>query len=154
MGERGRGVLEACARVGGHGCGAPGRVRTRISAVCSALRARLGGVDERCSNCGHTSAARCSDCGREYVCGRVSVPCPREGCPERIIDARYGDVDLSGGPVEERGAGPKVLPPFPSTRTDSRRHPVDVESTVTAHAPGALAAPRPLSLGPRLTPPV
>lgn len=52
-----------------------------------------------CNRCGHVIGARCSECGREMLCGRIGVPCSNEGCLEKhLLDA---DNDLSGGPIED-----------------------------------------------------
>lgn len=45
---------------------------------------------DRCSCCGHPfNATVCSVCGQEFVCGTVSVPCPREGCADTIMEPEF-----------------------------------------------------------------
>ncbi len=40
----------------------------------------LGG---RCRRCGHLEWEFCTACGREFLCGSLSEPCPEAGCLER-----------------------------------------------------------------------
>lgn len=53
---------------------------------------------DECGECGHTIAARCSDCGREMACGRLAVPCQVSGCFEGVLPE--ADMDLTSGPLE------------------------------------------------------
>ena len=53
---------------------------------------------ERCDNCGHVFGARCSECGREMLCGSFAVSCPVKECAERVLSDRA--ADLRAGPVE------------------------------------------------------
>jgi hypothetical protein len=48
---------------------------------------------EICSNCGHTIGVRCSECLREFMCGRLGVPCERKGCVELVCPAEYDGSD-------------------------------------------------------------
>lgn len=53
---------------------------------------------ERCDRCGHAIGARCSECGREMLCGDAAGPCPVIGCLEGVLPRPSSD--LQGGPVE------------------------------------------------------
>lgn len=42
-----------------------------------------------CENCKHEIGEKCKRCGKEFLCGVVSAPCPKDDCNERIIDPKY-----------------------------------------------------------------
>lgn len=63
--------------------------------------------EDICSNCGRDMSRRwhCKKCGRELLCGEVSVPCPEEGCAElRMADVYHErDRNTHMNLVEPRG---------------------------------------------------